>query len=129
MIVSFLPTSLAHSLQCFGGYDFFFRRFLVCSFETFHRSSRHYETAVEAKKKSENSVGCDLGGAAVGVGMRQDGISPVPAPERAGQESYLDPVYIFQGSERGKMEKFLVFNYRAAVAKGTLSVVVLRQTA
>lgn len=33
-------------------------------------------------------------------------------PERAGQKFYLDPVYIFQGTERGKKLKFLVFNYR-----------------
>lgn len=50
-------------------------------------------------------------------------------PERAGQELYLDPVYIFQGTEGEKKLKFLVFNYRAAMAKGTLSMVVLSPTA
>lgn len=43
--------------------------------------------------------------------------------ERQGPELYLGPGYIFQGTEEGR-PKFLVFNYRAAVAKGTLSTVV-----
>lgn len=36
--------------------------------------------------------------------MKQEGINS--EPERAGQQLYLDPVYIFQGAE-GKKLKFL----------------------
>lgn len=36
---------------------------------------------------------------------------------------FKDHGYIFQGTEEGR-PKFLVFNYRAAVAKGTVSTVV-----
>lgn len=50
-------------------------------------------------------------------------------PERAGQELYLDAVYIFQETETEEKQKFLVFNYRAAMAKSTRSVVVLKPTA
>lgn len=50
-----------------------------------------------------------------------------PCAERQGPGLYLDPGYIFQGTEEGR-PKFLVFNYRAAVAKDTLSTVVWRRT-
>lgn len=46
-----------------------------------------------------------------------------PCAERQGPEFYLDPGFIFQGTEEGR-PKFLGFNYRAAVAKCTLSMVV-----
>lgn len=65
----------------------------------------------------------------VGRGMKQEGIIGANKPRRAGQESYLDPGYIFQGTEREKKMKFLAFNYRAAAAQGTLSTAVLRPTA
>lgn len=60
--------------------------------------------------------------------MEQDSIISVCTSLR-GQELYLDAVYIFQETEMEEKQKFLVFNYRAAMAKSTRSVVVLKPTA
>ena len=64
----------------------------------------------------------------MGKGMKQDGIS-ASEPERAGQELYLEPVYIFQRDREKKKSRNIWYLITEAVTKGTLSIVVSRPTA